>query len=131
MFLKPSGWDAQAEAWAKLIPHDSPVDLVGSLRSMVQEGRAHVADMVTAAGRVGVVFYEIVDYPRSQELVVHGCYGTDAAELHLSLIPQIEDLGRRLGCKTVRFHTMRPPLVERAKLAGYHVSEVILRKTLC
>jgi hypothetical protein len=133
--LRPGRWDETAEKWAKTIPHDEPGDFSEFLRAMVADGRAKLADVLTDAGRVGFLIYAVTNFSGAnaqKEMVLIAAMGDDAEHKDLTseFLPQIEILAQSLGCKTVRFHTMRPGLVAKVRAHGYRVSEMILRKTL-
>jgi hypothetical protein len=130
VMLRPCAWDASAEEWSRLIPHDWPGDHVSELREAVTRGEAKAVQIETERGAVGfVVYYVDASFPRP-ELVLMAAYGRDRLDLTAELLPQLETLAGRLGCASVRFHTMRPGLVAKAQAAGFHVSEVILRKAV-
>lgn len=77
------------------------------------------------------VLWRLEDSPR--ELV--GVAAIAGAEhpgdaLAPGLLEAFEDLARELGAPSIRLHTQRPGLITRAIAAGWHQSEVIMRKRL-
>lgn len=122
--------DAETAAAARNIPHDEPGDFVEFLRAKIARGAAHVADAVNASGTVGFLVYAVSPFGAEKELVLVAAFGRDRSDLTAEFMPEIDALARSLGCGTVRFHTMRPGLVTKAKELGFRVSEMVLRKTL-
>jgi hypothetical protein len=141
VLLTPGHWDAQAQAWSRLIPHDWPGDYVDHWTKLIAARKAEVFDVLEPvqkvadnAGnfdtrRVGVVIVTVChDFP-TPELIVLGAYSKESRmPLTLDAMPQIENIARFKGCATIRFHTMRPGLVSKALLSGFTVSEVVMRK---
>jgi hypothetical protein len=125
--LRPGVLDETAAAWSRQIPHDFPGDYSEHLRGLVSQGSAKVLDMVTPDGRAGFIVYQVEQF-NPPELLVVAAFGRDRANLTAEFMPQIEALARRLGCATVRFHTMRPGLVSAGLGMGYSVSEIVMRK---
>lgn len=133
--LRPCHWDAQAEAWARLLPHDSPEDYGEHFTALVRSGEAQAFELVTAPGapvagsRVAIVIARVQNIAGLGEFVIEGVYcAKNHNRLTAAFLPQLEAKARELGCATLRFHTMRPGLVETATQAGYRVCEVICRK---
>lgn len=134
--LRPCHWDAHAEAWARLLPHDSPEDYGEHFTALVRSGEAQAYELVTAQGaegaggsRVAIVIARVQNIAGLGEFVIEGVYcAKNHKGLTAAFLPQLEAKARDLGCATLRFHTMRPGLVETAVAAGYRVCEVICRK---
>lgn len=127
--LRPAMWDATAEAWSRLIPHDWPGDHAEELREMVVSGAAEMVEVHTAAGHVGFVVYQVDDSFPQPELIVVSAYGADTEhDLTSEVLPQLEKIARSAGCASIRFHTMRAGLIRKAMAEGWRVSEVLMRK---
>lgn len=123
-------FDAATAAAARNIPHDEPGDFVEFLRGKIARGAAHVADAVNASGKPGFLVYAVSNFGTEKELVLLAAFGRDRADLTAEFGPELETLARSLSCRSIRFHTMRPGLVKKAKALGYRVAEMVLRKTL-
>lgn len=111
------------------ITHDAPHDLAAELVDDIRRGRATLAHIDRDGARVGFLVYT-VDAP---ELVIHAAFGPDGrARLLPDLIgPEatvVDDLATSHACRSVRFHTTRPGLVNRALACGFRISEVVLRR---
>lgn len=128
--LRPGRWDAFADACARRIPHDEPGDFSAYLRERVANGSASLAWVETANGRAGFVVYSVSTFGAAREFVVLAAFASDRSDLTAECVPQLETLARSENCSTLRFHTMRPGLIRKAESLGFHVSEIILRKTL-
>lgn len=129
LILRPGIWDAQAQAWSRLIPHDWPGDYVDHWTRMVERGDAESFDAIQDGRRVGFLLVTVCHEFDTPELILLGAYAVSGGhDLTLSALPQIEAIARAKGCATVRFHTMRPGLIGKALRDGFTVSEVILRK---
>lgn len=127
IFLASGTWDETADAWARLIPHDSPGIHGDHLRAQVEAGEAKLDYIVTPAGRVGILVYTVMDYP-VPEFVIIAMYARESgADLTAEVYPSVRDKARAMGCGTIRFHTMRPGLVRKACALGFRVSEVVMR----
>jgi acyl-[acyl carrier protein]--UDP-N-acetylglucosamine O-acyltransferase len=124
--LEPGLYDDQAAEWMAKIPHDSPVENADFVRAQVKAGHAHIANIVQAGGRVGVIVYSVED----GEFILVAGYSLAADPITPALVPAVEKLAAALHCNRVRFHTIRRPIVQAAQAAGYYVSEIVLRKTL-
>lgn len=131
LVLRPGNWDAQAAAWSKLIPHDWPGECGDSWEKMIAAGEAEIVFAEKNGERIGFIVFNINREFPSPELVVLGAFSPASRfDLTAETLPQIESLGLLRGCKTVRFHTMRPGLIAKSLRAGFVVSEVILRKEI-
>lgn len=137
VILRPGLWDAQAAAWSRLIPHDAPGDYPQHWENLVNRGDAEIFDILEPAPlnakfvepvRVGVLVVTICTEFPTPELILLGAFSSAKADLTIAAMPQIMQIARERGCKTVRFHTMRPGLIAKALTDGFTVSEVILRK---
>ena len=128
--LRPGQWSDRFNDFARKIPHDEPGNFAEFLRKKVEIGTAKVAEIRTDSGVVGFAVYSVVPMHGAQEFVLIAAFGRDHRDLTAELSPQIDLLARSLGCVSVRFHTMRPGAVSKGIAAGYHVSEIILRKHL-
>lgn len=137
VILRPGLWDAQAEAWSKLIPHDHPADYLKHWGKLIQDKDAEVFDIlavqpgsdVASGVRVGVVIVTVCHDFLTPELIVLGAFSSDKyADLTEVSLAQVEDIAESKGCRSVRFHTMRPGLIAKALRSGFTVSEVIMRK---
>lgn len=129
--LRPCHWDAQAEAWARKLPHDSPEDYGDHFSRLIKTGKARAFEVIEHDNpkRVAILIAsEDRVYP-SGELAIRGAYcAVNRGDLTAEFLPQIEALARVLNCATVRFHTMRPGLIKKAMQRGFRVCEVIVRK---
>lgn len=137
VILRPGLWDAQAQAWSKLIPHDFPSDYIEHWTKLIRSGDAEVLDILAVTPgteiktgvRVGVVVVTICHDFLTPELIVLGAFSSDKhADLTEVSLTQIQEIADSKGCGSVRFHTMRPGLIAKALRAGFTVSEVIMRK---
>lgn len=126
--LQPAQWDAQAEAWSRLLPHDWPGEHRGQLAALVTSGEAVLMDLRRDGERIAFVVYRVDRHFPEPECVIVAAYSAagkiDATELCLD---ELQDLAARIGCATLRFNTMRPGLIAKAQRAGGRVSEVIVR----
>ncbi len=129
LIVRPGHWDAECEAWAKMLPHDSPELHAQRLAEMVRVGEAYSLDLCDDQQRVGILVYSIDEHLPEAEFVIHAAY---SAEGHLDLtaefLPRLCAVARAKGCASVRFNTVRPALIEKAIAQGFTVSEVIMRK---
>ncbi|MCM2274628.1 MAG: hypothetical protein NDI75_07560 [Candidatus Didemnitutus sp.] len=134
--LRPGHWDATAEQWSRMLPHDWPGDAAKNLADLVASGAAEVWKLYREGEDTGDahgLLVASVDRNFSPpEFVVQAAYSLAPgnADLTAQCLPAIEARARSLGCGTVRFHTMRPGLVAKSLRAGFHVSEVVMRKPL-
>lgn len=129
--MRPANWDAQAEAWSRRIPRDVPGRYEEELAAKVSRGAAHLAHVETDAGLAGIIVYSVARVGSERELLIIAAFGgQDRRDLTAEVLPEIEKLAVRMECKTVRFHTMRPGLIEKTTAQGFRISEVILRKTV-
>lgn len=112
------------------IPHDQPMEMINHIFRAVQSGKAIYCDIKNRKGKIAgwmVIQFET----SSSELIVLATYGYDArASITPDILPNLEWLARENGLKHIRFHTVRNGLIKRAVDAGFHVSEVILRKEI-
>ncbi len=129
--LRPAAWDARAEGWSRLLPHDWPGEHSAHLGEMVSTGRAQMLELLRDGERIGFLVYEIDRDFAPPEFVILAAYSGDArVSVTAHCLPEIEATARAIGCATIRFHTMRPGLIARARAAGFRVSEVIARKDI-
>lgn len=129
--LEPALWDAHADAWARLIPHDFPGSHAENLLDLVTRGAAQLCRLVTPSGCVGFVVFDVEESKGCPpELVILAASGRDGTDLTEAMGPAFERIGAKHGCRTIRFHTMRPGLIKKARSLGYRVSEVIMRRDL-
>lgn len=126
--LSPSLWDASADEWARSIPHDNPGNVAEVVANAVRSGLARLFYVEREGARVGAVVCEFD--AAAGELIVIAAHGRDREKLTQTYFDLVEDLARKSGCKSVRFHTMRPGLVRRALSAGWRASEIVMRKAL-
>jgi hypothetical protein len=124
--LEPGLYDDQAAEWMSRIPHDSPVENAEFVRGLLRTGAARIANIVQDSGRIGVIVYSVED----AEFCLIAGYSLAADPITPALVPAVERLAASLNCTRIRFHTIRRPIVQAAQAAGYHVSEIVLRKTL-
>jgi len=129
--LRPALWDREAEAWARLLPHDSPEDYGDLFSRLVKTGEAFAFELVKTDEnrRVGIVVARVDKSYKTGELHIKGAFSVENyGDLTAEFLPELEAKARELGCATIRFHTMRPGLVSKAMRAGFRVCEVICRK---
>lgn len=125
--LRASHWGADAEAWSKTLPSDSPAWNAAWLRNEVMRGRASVAALVSDGAEVGFVVYQATP---DREFVVMAAWGRDGSNLTEVIDDLASQLARSLGCTVFRVHTMRAGLIDKLIGRGFRVSETILRKDL-
>lgn len=126
--LAPAIWGENAERWSRGIPHDFPGDFAAHLKHQCESGPCEVREIVADGAPVGFLVFEIDHIPECPpELVIHAMAGRDGSDLSEAVAPRLLELARELSCRTVRFHTMRPGLVKKARQLGFHVSEIVLR----
>lgn len=127
--LRPCHWDAQAAAWARLLPNDNPEEHAQLFAKMVTDGEAEAFEVAGPEGRIGVLVCHVDRSYPLPELAIHGAFSPEThRNLTAEFLPLIEAKTIELGCATVRFHTMRPGLVAKALGNGYQIREVILAK---
>lgn len=126
LVLRPAIWGPECDAWASRIYHDNPRDIAAEVAQDVREGRAELVHVERDGMRVG----SLVVCKDGSELVVQAAVGRDREALADSYFAEVEKIARARGCRTVRFHTLRPALVQRSIACGYHASEIVMRKTL-
>jgi predicted ATPase len=127
--LRPCMWDANADAWSRTLPSDSPGNIGDALKEDVISGAAKMAQ-VEDNGRV--VGYIIFTATERHELLVCAAYGVQATGERVNYLPNacriLDGLARQCECSTIRFHTMRPGMIRAAMEDGFRVSEVIMRR---
>lgn len=106
---------------------DAAPDQVANAADVARGQR--VAALCLGSERVGTMVYEVED----GELFVTSLTASVTRagfDLLGTFQPQIEALGRRFGCVSVRFGTSRPGLVKKTQSLGYRVACVVMRKIL-
>lgn len=127
--LRPGNWDAEAEAWSRLLPHDWPGEHSGHLGERVASGEAQAVDILQDGVRVGVLVYDVDQSFSSPEMVILAAYSAapGSCDITAHCLPQIKQHAHEIGCATIRFHTMRPGLIAKCIKSGFRVSEVVMR----
>lgn len=129
LLLRPGVLTESDAARLRAIPCDS-ADTAAELIADVRDSRAKVIDVMDGGRRVAFLIVEATP----AELIVHAAQSLDArAELIDQLITRrglVDEIARQAECRTVRFHTARPGLLRHALAAGFHVSDVILRRAV-
>jgi hypothetical protein len=126
--LRPSQWDAQAEAWSRFLPSDCPGDSVAWFRSQVTSGAAKCCKLLRDGEPIGFVVFRVEP---DNELLLMGAFGRDGENLLTDVLAHyFESIARAAECTSMRLHTMRPGLIAAAQKHGFRVSEVICRKHL-
>ena len=131
--LRPGNWDAQAEAWSRLIPHDWPGSHADRLGEIVKSGSAECMDLSHSESleRIGVLVYTVDRSFDLPEMVILAAYAGDPHyDITAHCLAELEASARSLGCATIRFHTMRPGLVRKSIRAGWRLSEAVMRKDI-
>lgn len=117
------------ELWR--IPHDNPTECMATLVEDVKAGEYEVLQMLHNGKQVGHIIYKVEQGDHGSEFLIVAATATDpTAQLTENILPLIEDLARRMNCRTMRLHTMRLGLVAKAMEQGWHTSEIVLRKEL-
>jgi hypothetical protein len=125
-----AAWSPQADLWQFRIPFDDPHEFRDILRRQVEDGSAKLCELTRDGEPIGMLLYRVEEYA-ARELVIIAAYSSDRSiDWSDWLAAFLENLGRGLQCGSVRFHTLRPGLVENAIRHGYRAAEIILRKVL-
>lgn len=125
-----AAWSERAELWQHRIPFDDPHEFRDILRRQVEEGSAKLCELTRDGEPVGMLLYRVESYA-ARELVVIAAYCSDRSiDWSDWLAAFVENLARGLSCGSIRFHTLRPGLVEHVIGHGYRAAEIILRKVL-
>ena len=129
--LRPGLLDDQAKAWASGIPRDWPGSFEAHWTALLKDGKTKALDVTLAGERRGLVLYYIDPASNPPEFVISGAFGLDSrADLTELVLPNLVAIAKEKCCGTVRFHTMRAGLVAKTLAAGFHVSEVIMRRAV-
>lgn len=132
LLLSLASWDSAVEASARRIPFDFPGDYVSWLAGEAYAGRSAVHRIECGGRVVGHVVVTVQDAPAaggSRELIVQAVCGQDgAAVLTAELLGLLDGVARSQGCATVRFHTIRRPIVNVALAQGFRISEIVMRR---
>lgn len=131
-FLRSAPWDEFAAECAAKIPHDNPTGHAFEIADGVKKGEYHLLHVVREENSepVGIVVFDITQGD-GKELHIFASYAREpGVDLTMRHLPDLDKIAVKLGCKSIRFHTVRPGLVIKACEYGYRASEVILRKNV-
>jgi hypothetical protein len=132
VLLERTPWDSVDERFYRLLPMDSPVDHADVLSAAVRRGESQAWKILVDATRVGLVICR-VEEGRVREFVIQAMYCENSvpAPVTPAVGRQLEAIARRLGCKSIRTHTLRHALARAlAEFDGWRLTEVIMRKQL-
>jgi len=113
---------------ALLVAEDAPLDW---WRQMVRSGALAVIAVYAEGERVASVLWRLDVHGGERCFVICGA-ASDSPRFDLmgDVLPRLEAMAQRMGCKRFRFHTRRRGLVERASGMGYQAPEFVLLKDL-
>lgn len=112
---------------SRLTALDNPSFHAADLKLMVQTGNASVSNLFDGKNHVGMVVFSI-DH---QEIAILALFVDPVIEKALQIaLPYVQSLGKKNGCKTVRFNTARLGMVNETMKDGFDISEVVMRKKI-
>lgn len=128
--LRRVAWSDDLAAFLGAIPpqpHVSPAFYRAEL-----DDDAMVATGVFADGElIGAAIHRFEDGDQGTEMVVVMAAGhLPGVDLVETILPALEGLARDVGCVSVRFHTLRKGLMQKAARLGYVPGELVMRKGL-
>lgn len=121
--LVEASQDVIAKAVVRLRPLFSPVITEAWLNYAVKEGFIYCNQINLDDQMIGVIWY----HPSSNgELVVNACASFTGENKFAAFVAAAKLIAEDIGCKFVRFETMRPGLVAKATTMGFEISGVSL-----
>lgn len=132
--LARAPWDAACDAFAARVPFDAPTEHRDGLRRECAEGRATCWKLADATGRELGMIVTRVETEAARELVLVAIFADtppDSPPLTSAIATLCEDLARRCGCQSIRFHTSRPAVARvAAEQHGFRLAEMVMRKAI-
>jgi hypothetical protein len=125
-----AAWSERTAALADRIPFDDPHEFRDILRRQVEDGSAKLVELTKDGEAVGVLLYRVEEYAARELVIIAACSADRSLDWSDWLAAFQENLARGLGCGSIRFHTLRPGLVENSFKYGYRAAEIIMRKVL-
>jgi hypothetical protein len=126
--LRRATW---AEIEAPIGVLDNPECSLEWYRRQVAGGGLHALAVESAERIVAGVLVRIEPADWGMEFVIVAASGgARGRDLVAEVIPQLESLAALMQCGSVRFHTSRAGLGEKAERAGYAGVETVYRKRL-
>lgn len=114
-------WGAAAEAACAAIREQSRPggrDVL-ALHRGYDHGHVRVWGFYADGARIGTALVELADYPDGRALVVHVAHGkADGLDLCATLFPAWDQIAVGLGCRWLKFETVRDGLKAKARAAG-------------
>lgn len=119
-------WRAKNDEFsARLTPFDNPAYRAEDIKQDVRAGNAQVSNLFDGKRHVGFFVYQI----DKMEFVILALFIEPEIRKALEIaMPYIDTLAKSLGCKSTRFNTARPGLVDTTKKYGFEFSEIVMRK---
>lgn len=122
----------EAAILLRRIPNDDPINFSDFVRSRLATGEYKSFDILFGETTIGVTVYSIEEYPGGyKELISIATYTKEAIPGFQDFWQtEIENVAKRNGCKSIRFHTVRHGLIKLSLLHGWHVAEIVMRKRI-
>lgn len=129
--FKLSAWSKHVESFQYKIPFDTPHDFRNVLELEYKAGNLQILEIQSKEDKpIGVVFFRVEKY-KDKEFVIVALYSEKTDSDTSQIVNDFcETIAKKLGCVSIRFNTLRPALVEKGLINGYHISEITLRKKL-
>jgi hypothetical protein len=124
--LRRASWP---EIESRMAVLDNPECSAEWYRRQVENGSLHPVAVELAGEIVAGVLIRVEPADWGQEFVIVAASGdARGRDLVAEVIPQLESLAQATDCGSVRFHTSRQGLGEKAERAGYAGVEIVYRK---
>lgn len=120
-----------AERWEHLIPFDNPTEWRDYLSRGVRSGGFELCRLEYNGEPVGLMVYKI-EAAAAREFCLVALYcgsvpGIDVLDIIENAAVRI---AKEQGCISIRFHTLRPGLIVKAKKLGFRIAEIVMRKNI-
>ena len=111
-----------------LVEDDAPLAF---WRLKVELGELSVIAVYHEGARVGSVLWRLDEHGGKRCFVIHGAAAFHAeVDFTGTVLPQLENYARQIGCELVRLHTRRRGLIARTQAMGYGAAEFVLLKAV-
>ncbi len=125
--LRPGTW-TEVEGWIDKLEFDGTS--TDWYRREVAAERLHIWSIVYAKDVVLAILWRTETMDWGTELViVAACGELRGVDLVEEILPNIDSHAKASGCASVRFHTDRNGLGEKAMRLGYYEAEVVYRRS--